>query len=158
MKDWWSGLNIRERIILVAGGLIAFVIIVDTLILQPVTSNTLQLDDKIAQAKDDLKWMRGAIDRLPAQGAITRTVSPERIISFIDNQINRQGLKKNLDQMAPVQSNSVRLRLSDVEFTRLMSFISSISGSVSIEEVRLLPTDSAGYVNVSMVVSNGADA
>ena len=77
---------------------------------------------------------------------------------YIDKQINRQGLKKNLEQMAPIQENSARLRLSDVEFTKLLSFISAIDGSVSIDEVRLLPTDNAGFVNVSMVISNGTDA
>ena len=157
MRNWWSGLNFRERIILVIASLVAIVIGLDTLILQPMTSGSVKLDDKIAQAKDDLEWMRLAINRLPAQGTGSKKVTQERIVSYIDKQINRQGLKKNLEQMAPIQENSARLRLSDVEFTKLLSFISAIDGSVSIDEVRLLPTDNAGFVNVSMVISNGAD-
>ncbi len=158
MRNWWSGLNFRERIILVIASLVAIVIGLDTLILQPMTSGSVKLDDKIAQAKDDLEWMRLAINRLPAQGTGSKKVTQERIVSYIDKQINRQGLKKNLEQMAPIQENSARLRLSDVEFTKLLSFISAIDGSVSIDEVRLLPTDNAGFVNVSMVISNGTDA
>lgn len=158
MRNWWSGLNFRERIILVIASLVAIVIGLDTLVLQPMTSGSVKLDDKIAQAKDDLEWMRLAINRLPAQGTGSKKVTQERIVSYIDKQINRQGLKKNLEQMAPIQENSARLRLSDVEFTKLLSFISAIDGSVSIDEVRLLPTDNAGFVNVSMVISNGTDA
>jgi hypothetical protein len=57
--------------------------------------------------------------------------------------------------MTPVQDHSARLRLSDVEFNKLLKFFTAIEGSIFIQEVRLLPTDVDGFVNVSLVLSNG---
>lgn len=156
MSDWWSGLQVRERIILAVAAVIGLLIVLDTLVFQPVSSSSAGLDEKIAQAKSDLEWMKSAIQRLPLKGSDRQKVRPDRIVSFIDKQINSQGLKKNLQQMAPIQDNSARLRLSEVEFSRLLRFLSALQGSVTIDEVRLLPGENAGFVNVSMVISNGA--
>ena len=158
MNSWWSGLEFRERVILSVAVMIALVILLDTFVLQGFSAQSQQLDEKIEQAKEDLNWMRVAVNRLPSGNKVSRKVHSGRIVNYIDQQITRQGLKKNMLQMTPVQEHSARLRLSDVEFNKLLKFFTAIEGSVSIQEVRLLPTDTNGFVNVSLVISNGRGA
>ena len=155
MNSWWTGLAFRERVILIVAGLIALIISLDTLVLQGFSLQSQQLDEKIEQAKEDLNWMRVAVNRLPTEKKATKNIQPGRIVNFIDQQITHQGLKKNMLQMTPVKEHSARLRLSDVEFNKLLTFFTAIEGSVLIKEVRLIPTDTDGFVNVSLVVSNG---
>ena len=56
--------------------------------------------------------------------------------------------------MTPIQRHSVRIRLSDVEFTRLLRFFSSLNPSISVEEIRILPASAEGTVDASMVLRN----
>jgi len=155
MNSWWQGLQLREKLILAIAGLIVVAVLVDSLILQEFRSSFDSLDEQVEQANDDLSWMKQAVLRLPDKKKKTQKIKSGRVITYISQQVNRQGLKTNMQQMTPIQNHSARLRLSDVEFTRLLKFFSAIDGSILIQEVRLLPTNTEGFVNVSMVLSNG---
>ncbi|MCP4077394.1 MAG: type II secretion system protein M [Gammaproteobacteria bacterium] len=155
MNSWWQGLQLREKLILAIAGLIVVAVLVDSLILQEFRSSFDSLDEQVEQANDDLSWMKQAVLRLPDKKKKTQKIKSGRVITYISQQVNRQGLKANMQQMTPIQNHSARLRLSDVEFTRLLKFFSAIDGSILIQEVRLLPTNTEGFVNVSMVLSNG---
>ncbi|MBT3205856.1 MAG: hypothetical protein HOM14_17490 [Gammaproteobacteria bacterium] len=155
MNSWWQGLQLREKFILSIAGLVGFFILMDSLVVQELNSKFELLDEQIEQAQDDLNWMKQAVLRLPDQKKKTKKINAGRVVTFINQQINRQGLKKNMQQMTPIQDHSARLRLSDVEFNKLLKFFSAIEGSIFIQEVRLLPTDVDGFVNVSLVLSNG---
>ncbi len=155
MNSWWQGLQLREKLILAIAGLIVVAVLVDSLILQEFRSSFDSLDEQVEQANDDLSWMKQAVLRLPDKKKKTQKIKSGRVITYISQQVNRQGLKANMQQMTPIQNHSARLRLSDVEFTRLLKFFSAIDGSILTQEVRLLPTNTEGFVNVSMVLSNG---
>ena len=155
MISWWQGLQLREKLILAIASLIVFVVLVDSLILQEFRSNFDSLDENIEQARDDLGWMKQAVLRLPNQKKKTQKIKSGRVITFINQQVNGQGLKDNMQQMTPIKNHSAKLRLTDVEFTKLLKFFTAIDGSILTQEVRLLPTDTDGFVNVSMVLSNG---
>ncbi len=155
MNSWWQNLQIWEKVILSMAGIVVFFILVDSFVVQEFRSKFELLDEKIEQASDDLSWMKQAIFRLPDQQKKTQKIKSGRVITYINQQVNRQGLKNNMQQMTPIQEHSARLRLSDVEFTKLLKFFTAIDGSVNIQEVRLLPADKDGFVNVSMVLSNG---
>lgn len=157
MKGWWSGLAFRERVILSLALLTVMVIFVDTFVVQGINSQSKLLDEKIEQAREDLIWMRSAVNRLPDSTKPVNKVSSGRIVNFIDRQISKQGLKKNMLQMTPVKDHSVRLKLTDVDFNRLLNFFTAIEKSVFIQEVRLLPGESQGIVNASLLLSNVTD-
>ena len=156
MNNWWLNLNIRERVILYAAGLVIFFILLDSLVLQEFSLKNKQLEEQIEQSKDDLEWMKQAVFRLPQNNKTSRKIISGRIVTFIDQQITRQGLKDKMQQMTPIQGHSARVRFAEVEFSKLLNFFAAIQGSVSIDEVRLLPSDKNGYVNISLVVSNGS--
>jgi len=153
--QWWQNLQARERLIVALAALVLGYILLDSLLLQPLRMNQQQVADDLAQARDDLAWMQQAVQRLPAQNQ-AKPVMAGRVITFLDQQITRQGLKKSMQQMAPIGDNAARIRLSDVEFSRLMRFFSAVSGSLAVNEVRILAADKPGLVNVSMTLSNGA--
>ncbi len=158
MMQWWQGLALRERLILLAAALVLGFVLTDSLLLQPLQMKRQQISENLQQARDDLAWLRSAVNRLPAAGSNKQKVHAGRVITFLDQQISRQGLKQNMQQMTPIQDHSARLRLSDVEFSKLLRFFSAISGSILVKEVRILPADEAGKVNVSLLVSNGQGA
>ena len=157
MSNWWGNLNLREQLILAVAGLIGLVILLDSLVIQQFRLKSEQLEEQIEQARDDLEWMRQAVLRLPQQGKASHKINSGKVVTFVDQQINRLGLKQSMQQMTPIEDHSVRVRLSDVEFDQLLKFINAIDGSVFIQELRLLPADNQGFVNVSFVLGNGSD-
>ena len=100
--------------------------------------------------------MHQAVFRLPQQKQSVSKIISGRVVTFVDQQITRMGLKTQMQQMTPVQDHSVRVKLADVEFDKLLRFFNAIEGAVLIEEVRLIPAEQKGYVNVSLVLSNGS--
>ncbi len=136
-------------------GLVAILIAFDSFVFEEFRLKYQQIDEQVEQAQQDLSWMKQAVKQLPTQKGASRQVNPGRVVSYIDKQISRQGLKKNMQQMTPIKNHSARLRLSEVEFSKLLKFFAAIEGSVTLEEVRLLPTDNSGYVNASLLISNG---
>lgn len=154
MKSWWSNLNLREQIILAIAGVIGIVIVLDSLVIDGYRLKSNQLEEQIEQAKDDLNWMQQAVHRIPMQKAGKSRAVTGRVVTFVDRQITKLGLKKQMQQMTPIKNHSVRIRLSEISFNQLLKFFSTIEGSAIIEEVRILPADKQGYVNVSLVVSN----
>ncbi len=126
MREWWQALNVRERLLLSAVAAVALFVLIDST----------------------------AVHRLSSVPAGQPRFNG-RIVSYVDQQIQRHGLKDQMLQMSPIQDHSVRVRLQDVAFARLLNFLSGIDGSVIIEEARILPADSAGLVNVSLVIAKG---
>ena len=153
MREWWNSISLREQAIVGIAGLVALVVIIDSLLLTPYQMNRQRLDEQISQAHEDLSWMQQAVKRLPDQTNAGGKRISGRLVTFVDGQISGAGLKQNMQQMTPIEDNAVRLRLEDVEFNRLLRFFSSIDGLVSIDEARILPADRDGLVNVSLVVS-----
>ena len=102
--------------------------------------------------------MKEAVFRLPASGQKNQKVDTGRVVTFVDKQITRLNLKKHMQQMTPIGADSVRLRLSDLDFSKLMTFFSAIDNALVIQEVRLTAADSDGLINVSVVVSKGSNA
>ena len=153
MKDWWNSISLREQAIVAIAGLIALLVIIDSLLLTPYQINRERLDEQISQAQEDLGWMQQAVKRLPDQSSTGGKRISGRLVTFVDGQISGAGLKQSMQQMTPIDDNAVRLRLADVEFNKLLRFFSSIDGLVSIDAARILPADQQGLVDVSLVVS-----
>lgn len=158
MKTWWNNLMLRERLIFSVAGLIALILLLDTLVIEEYRIKTQQLQQQIEQAKDDLSWMKQAVQKLPSGKTTKSKVVSGRVVTYIDQQITRQGLKQHMQQMTPIQDHSVRVKFSEVRFNQLLKLFSAIDGSVVIQEVRILPSDTRGHVNISLVVSVGNNA
>lgn len=155
MSVWWNGLNVRERILVIAVALVVVFVVVDAMLIEPYRLKKAQLSEQTEQAAQDLEWMKEAVHRIPQGTQANKKIIPGRMVTFVDQQITRHGLKKQMLQMTPIQNHSVRLRLSDVSFDKLLTFFAALEGFVLIEEVRILPADRPGFVNASLVVSNG---
>jgi type II secretory pathway component PulM len=154
MRDWWQTLQVRERVLLAAVVIVALFVMIDSMLVETYRLKSRNLAEQLEQARDDLQWMQTAVHRLASVPAGQPRFNG-RIVSYVDQQIQRHGLKDQMLQMSPIQEHSVRVRLQDVAFARLLNFLSQIDGAVIIEEARILPADSPGLVNVSLVIARG---
>lgn len=155
MRTWWDGINLRERLIVIFASIVLLYVLLDLILIQPVIGQRRQLIEEVAQAKEDLVWMQQTIQKIPSGNrANSAKALKGSIATYVDGQIARSGLKKNLKQMTPILKHSVRVRLSDVDFNRLLKFLHALESSIVIEEIRILPQSNAGVVNVSLIFKN----
>lgn len=151
--SFWSSISLRERLILIAGIAVILILAVDALILVPYQSHQQNLKESIEQGRQDLSWMQNAVHRLPpSSGKVNKLKG--RLISFVDQQIGKAGMKKNMKQMTPVDQNMVRVRFSGVEFSKLLQLFNQMSGTVEIGEARILPEAKPGIVSASLVLTS----
>ncbi len=154
MRTWWEGISLRERLIVIVASIAAFYVLLDLILIQPVLGQRQQLIEDVAQAREDLAWIQQAVQKIPSGSNSAAKALKGSIATYVDGQITRSGLKKNLQQMTPILKHSVRVRLSDVDFNKLLNFLLALEASIEIEEVRILPQSNSGVVNASLVLKN----
>lgn len=158
MKTWWDGISLRERLIVVIASIVILYVLLDVIIFQPLLGQKEQVIEETAQAQQDLSWMQQAVTRLPTGSSRSSRAIKGSIATYVDGQISRAGLKKNLQQMTPILKHSVRVRLSEVDFNQLMNFLVALESSIVIEEIRILPQTDTGIVNASLILKNSREA
>jgi general secretion pathway protein M len=154
MRAWWDGISLRERLIVIFASIVMLYVVLDLILIQPVLGQRQQLTEDVAQAKEDLLWMQQAVQKIPSGRNRTNNSLKGSIATYVDGQITRSGLKKNLQQMTPILKHSVRVRLADVDFNQLLNFLLSLESSIEIDEVRILPQSNEGVVNASLILKD----
>ena len=154
MRAWWDGISLRERLIVIFASIVMLYVVLDLILIQPVLGQRQQLTEDVAQAKEDLLWMQQAVQKIPSGSSRSNKSLKGSIATYVDGQITRSGLKKNLQQMTPILKHSVRVRLADVDFNQLLNFLLSLESSIEIDEVRILPQSDEGVVNASLILKD----
>lgn len=154
MKAWWLNLQQREQLIVLVAVVVVMLLLLDSLIVSPYQDARQSLDESIEQAELDLQWMESAVLRLSTSSE-RKTSFNGNLLTQVDSQIKRLKLKDNMKQMSPVNERTVKLRLEDADFNQLLRLIDSLDKvSIAVDEIRVLPAEKNGFVNVSLVVSH----
>ena len=146
--------TMREKAIVVGALLVVIALGVHALVIEPYQQRVAELEERIAQQRDDLAWMRTAVTRLPTgdQAANTAAISGT-LANFIDQAARRLGLSEQLAQMSPSGNDEIRMRYNEVDFNRLMQFIAQVRTSgLEVKDIRISAVENAGFVDSSLVL------
>ena len=158
MSEWFARLAPRERLIVMVAAAILFGLIIHALVIAPYQARLQALQDELDQQQTDLEWMRTAVTRLPVGGAVGSNVQISgTLANFVDQAVRQQGLSGQLSSMSPVGSDIIsviiRMRLSAVDFNRLITFIAQIyTSGLQIRDVRITSSGSPGLVDSNIVL------
>jgi len=146
----------REKMIVALALLVMLVIGAHALVVEPYLERVAALQDEIEQQREDLNWMRSAVARIPVgdspAGSGADPISGT-LANFIDQAVRRQGLTGQLSQMSPVGDDEIRMRFSEVDFNRLVTFIAQVNSSgLEVKDVRISPADKPGITDSSLVL------
>ena len=155
MAEWLARYSPRERLIIYAAAAVLFVLLVHALVLEPYQTRKQALQDELEQQRSDLEWMRSAVARLPA-GGLTPANNAQingTLANFVDQAVRQQGLSAQLASMSPVGNDIIRMRLSAVDFNRLVGFIARIySSGLQVQDIRITSTGTPGLVDSNIVL------
>jgi general secretion pathway protein M len=158
LKDRFSALKPRERVIVVVGGALVVLVAVYILALAPFYSAVNATAQRVAKKEGDLAWMRsvgGEVLALSANAPAVAAPTGESLVVLIDRSARECGLGSALTGQTPSGENGIRIRLEGAEFDKLVVCLGSLqqAHSVTIESANIDRTAKPGFVNASLVLT-----
>lgn len=145
----------RERLIVGIAALALLGVSIHALVIEPYQLRLQSLQEELEQQRADLEWMRSAVLRLPVGGVVVASDAEidGTLANFVDQAVRQQGLNSQLASMSPVGDDVIRMRLSAVDFNRLIGLIAGIySNGLEVRDIRITATDTPGLVDSSIVL------
>ena len=158
LKQWFAGLQPRERVIIVAGGVLVLLAAIYILALAPFYKAIDARAERVAKKEADLAWMRsvaGELQVLNASNPGSAAASGESLVVLIDRAARECGLASALTGQTPNGESGIRVRLEAAEFDKLMVCLGTLQQvhAVTIESATIDRAAQPGLVNASLVLT-----
>lgn len=158
LKDRFSSLQLRERIIVVGGAILVLVVAIYVLALAPLYSAVNAQAKRVAQKEGDLAWMRsvaGEVSVLSAAAPARPGPGNESMVVLIDRAARECGLGSSLTGQTPNGERGIRVRLESAEFDKLMVCLGTLQQvhAVDVESATIDRTAKPGLVNANLVLT-----
>ena len=131
IKQYWLGLQPRERLILGVGGIIVCLILLYALIIQPWHNSLKDMQAALPKLREDLVWMRQQSDALKG-GSVKQDQSSSQgqddsLLSLVEKTAKSANVSKSIQQLSPAENNTeVRVVLEDVNFNQWLRWIDEL--------------------------------
>jgi general secretion pathway protein M len=158
VKDWYRGLQPRERVIVLCGAVLVVATALYLFALQPFYSALGAREASVSKKEADLAWMRsvaGEMQALAASQPMVAVPTDESLVVLIDRTAREAGLASALTGQTPSGETGIRVRLESASFDRAMMWLANLelSHRISIESATFDRTSSPGLVNINLVLN-----
>lgn len=158
LKDWFYGLQPRERAIIGGGAILVLLTAIYILALAPFYRSVAALNDSVEKQKADLAWMRsvaGEVQALSASQPMVAAPTDESLVVLVDRTAREAGLSSALTGQTPNGETGIRVRLEGAGFDQAMMWLANLelSHAVAIESATFDRTSTPGQVNVNLVLN-----
>jgi general secretion pathway protein M len=157
MKAWWDSLGAREQWLIAGGVILSLLMLGYMLIWQPFQSNHHRLQQRVAEQRADLAWMRQAarnIQRLSNTGDAQSPDDGRSLLTRVDQTARSAGLSAALKQITPQGDDKLNARLDAVEFDKLLPWLDALEREHRITLINLSVdrTEIPGRVNARVIL------
>ena len=158
LRDWFNGLQPRERTIIVAGAILVALTALYLFVLAPFYGAVAAREASVTQKRADLAWMRSVAGEIQALGAsqpMVATPTNESLVVLVDRTAREAGLSSALTGQTPNGETGIRVRLESAAFDRAMMWLANLelSHRVAIESATFDRTQTPGLVNANLVLN-----
>lgn len=156
MREWWLGLERRERRVLLVGAVFVLAVAFYVLAWSPLADRVRTLDQSHAQAKELLDWTIQARARLHAHGpddsggaAPAAEVSP---MLAVERSARAAEVLESIVRRRPDGQSGVQVALEGADFDRLPGWLATLEQKYGLAVARLVvtPRDQAGTVDARL--------
>lgn len=156
LREWFDKLAPRERwLVLAAAGFAAFALVY-ALGLQPLYSARGRAALAVEQQRSLLNDLEQVARRFGPQGGTSGPAVPsgESLVVLVDRSTRERGLGPYLKRNQPEGANGVRIRLENVPFDELTTWLASVQATQGLAAVSASfdPTGESGRVNSNLVL------
>lgn len=157
MKAWWAGLQTRERVLVGAGAAILCLVLLFTLVLQPLAAartrmlaSLATLEQTVANAEPQVAAI------LVARNGSTQPAVGPSLFALADGSARDAGLKDALKSLTPIDEKRVKVDMEMADFDTLVTWIEKLDRDHGVDVVEwsvnreLVP----GVVSARMILNS----
>ncbi len=146
MRAWFDALEPRERLILMAGGIVAVVIIAWWLVFKPLWTGSTTLRTAV-ESKQRLLLDLARVEASGAAGASVGQDNDKTLVVVVDNTAKQHGLR--LARARPNGPSGVDVTFQGVPFDVLVTWLMTLhqSYAIDVESASLSSAREQGLVN-----------
>lgn len=159
LRQWFMGLERRERLVLGSGGVILFLVIIYAGIVSPYSSHRQALKDQVQQQIALLAWMRPAATRIESlRGTRPGALPGGSLLSVVNSSVAGAGLGNALQQAQQASDGSVRAQFSGADFDSLVRWLDTLHRNYGVAPADMSVTRGSGpgLVNVNLKLQGAA--
>lgn len=162
MRDWWAGLQARERRLVALAALVVLLALGWTTVWEPLRDARRAAAEQVATQRALLDWlerMAPQVRRWQRAEAPERAADGRSTLAIIDQSARAAGLAGALKRIEPGSGDEVRVDFAGAAFPDLMRWLSRLVAEHPIAVVRLSADRSGpGRVDSVVVLRRGAGA
>lgn len=158
MRQWFGGLDSRERMILISGAIIVAGFLFYLLVWQPAHSGYDRVKRNILEQRTTARWMQESAAKVQqlkgANQAGAQGLGKRSLLAVTDSTARAGGLADSLKRIEPEGRNGVRVWLEGASFDQLVSWLDLLSSKHGInpDSVSMEKHEVAGQVNVRLTL------
>ncbi len=156
MKDWFAGLEPRERMLISGGAAVLLVLLLYVMIWEPISDNYRALKEGVAQQKQTLVWMKQSAAKIKAlqrsrPGA--RGLGGRSLLAVVDKSARSSGLGEAIKRIEPEGSKGVKVWLEGVAFDPMILWLGKLTKTYRIEtSIITIEPQGNGRVNARLTL------
>lgn len=159
LRNWFDGLEPRERMMVLVGGTALAITLVYLMIVEPYIEHRRDLGQRLDTQRDTLTWMEGAKAEIQAlEGAGHETTAggddQRSLFAVVDESAQEADLSQAVSQLTQGADNSVQVSLDGGRFDHTMRWLEALEVryGVKVERISFEPSDDPGRINASLTL------
>lgn len=157
MKAWWETLSARERLLVIGGLGLTLALMGYALVWEPFRTSHRQLQQRVAEQRADLIWMRQAareVKRLSGNAGTSPTRDGRSLLTLVDQTARAAGLASALKRVAPQGEDKLSAQLDGVEFDKLIPWLGMLEHDhrIAIVNLSIDRANATGLVNARVIL------
>jgi general secretion pathway protein M len=153
MREWFDGLEQRDRIVLAAGAVAVVLIVAWVFIWTPLRSGAAELDDTVAEKHEMLATLQRA-QALGGSAPSAAAAATQSLVLIVDQTHRAHGLTGTLSRNQPDGTDGIRVTFQAASFDSLVAWLVALQRSygVAVESANFDGTREAGLVGATLVL------
>lgn len=160
MKDWYLGLEPRERLMVSVGGVVLLLAVIWGLLINPVYSASAAAERRIDTKRETLAFLRSAAAELAGATDVPAgrpDLAGQSLVVIIDRSARQAGLGAALTSNQPIGEDGIRVRLENASFEAVARWLAAINqeSGLAIETASFDRAPESGRVNANLTLRQG---
>lgn len=158
MKEWWTSLSERERLVLGAGGLLLLLGVLYFILWASFFSRLAGLRLSVPEKRSELAWMREAAAEVailrPTGQSGAATQAGGSVMAVIDQTAKQEKLGGKLKRIEPDGENGAKVWVEEAPFDDIMRWVSLLESKHAIRATAFSAEAlaGAGFVKVRLTL------
>jgi len=132
MREWFEGLEQRERLLVAIAAALTVIAVVVLLIIRPISSQTTRGQELVADKTALLTELEQVAQRIGPQGGSAPTANltnTDSMVVVVDQTTRNAGLASYLKRNQPDGADSIRLRFENAPFDTVVSWLADLENN-----------------------------